>query len=114
MKLKTLLLGFIFGLFSVTAMAGSDHNHGHSQAPVNQATAKIKATKKVASLVKRNKLDQSWAPITASSAEKKTFKGNPQWVVVFVNNSITDTKKQKLYVFLTVGGDYIAANYTGE
>ena len=114
MKLKTLLLGFILGLFSFAAMAGSGHSHGHAQEPVNQATATTKATQKVASLVKKSKLDKSWASSTASSVEKRTFKGNPEWVVVFVNNKIADTSKQKLYVFLTLGGDYIAANFTGK
>lgn len=42
------------------------------------------------------------------------FDGDTEWVVVFVNDKIADTDKQKLYVFLTLGGDYIAANYTGK
>ena len=115
MRLRTLLLGFTIGLFSITAMAesGHDHGHGHSHSPVNQATAKTKATEIVADFVKRNKLDKSWTSVTASSVEKKVFKGSQEWVVVFVNDKITDTSKQKLYVFLTLGGDYIAANHTG-
>jgi hypothetical protein len=42
------------------------------------------------------------------------FKGNPEWVAVFVNDEITDPDKRTLYIYLTLGGDYIAANYTGE
>jgi len=114
MQLKTLLLSFTLGLFSVTAIAGGGHDHGHSNTPVNQVTAKTKATEIIASFVKRNKLDKSWASITASSVDKKVFKGNPEWVAVFINKNITDIKKQKLYVFLTLGGDYIAANHTGN
>lgn len=114
MQLKTLLLGFTLGLFSVTAMAGSGHDHGHSHAPVNQAVATINATKIVAALVKRNKLDESWTSIVAKSVEKKVLNGNPEWVAIFINDKITDAKKQKLYVFLTLGGDYLAANFTGK
>ena len=116
MQLKTLLLGLFLSLCSATLMAGSGHDHGHSHshAPVNQATATTNATEIVAALVKRNKLDKSWASITPSSVEKKVFKGDPEWVAVFVNDKITDADKQKLYVFLTLGGDYIAANFTGE
>ena len=114
MKLKTLLLSFALGLFSMTAMAGSGHDHGHSHSPVNQVTAKKNATKIVASFVTKGKLDKSWASITASSVDKKIFKSNPEWVVLFVNNKITDIKKKKLYVFLTLGGEYIAANHTGN
>lgn len=116
MQLRTLLLGVILGLPSVTVMAGGGHDHGHSHShtPVTQMTAKIEAAKVVAALVKRSKLDKSWASISASSIEKKVFKGRSEWVAVFVNNKITDKDKRKLYVFLNLGGDYIAANYTGK
>lgn len=118
MQLKTLLLGLFFSLCSTSVMAGSDHvhdhGHSHSHAPVNQVTATTNATEIVAALVKRNKLDESWAFITPSSVEKKVFNDNSEWVAVFENDKITDTDKQTLYVFLTLAGDYIAANYTGE
>jgi len=116
MQLRTLLLGFTLGLFSMTAVAGGNHDHGHSHSntPVNQATAKTKATEIVAGFVNKNKLDKSWASITASSVEKKDFKGNTEWVALFENKKIKDSKKQKLYVFLTLDGGYIAANHTGN
>ena len=114
MRLPTLLLGTILSLFTFTTIAGGGHDHGHSHAPVNQEAAETNATAIVAALVKKEKLEASWASITASSAEQKTFNGNPEWVVVFVNDKITDPARQKLYIFLTSGGDYIAANYTGE
>lgn len=116
MRLTTLLIGFILSLFTFSAIAGGGHDHGHSHsyAPVNQETAKTNATRVVAALVKSDKLDESWTSITASSVEKKVFKGNPEWVAVFVNDKITDAARQKLYVFLTLAGEYIAANHTGE
>lgn len=116
MNTKTLALSIILSLFSsiVTAGGGHDHGHSHSHVAVNQATAKINATKIVAALTQRKKLDASWVSSTVSSVEKKTFKGNPEWVVVFNNDKITDTAKQNLYVFLTLGGDYIAANFSGK
>ena len=114
MNLRTLSLGIIISLFSVPVMAGGGHDHGHSHSPANQETATANATKAVAALVSSNKIDKSWASITASSAEKKEFKGKQEWVIVFVNDKITDPAKKKLYVFLTLGGDYIAANHTGN
>jgi hypothetical protein len=116
MQLKSLLLSFTLGLFSITAMAGSGHDHGHSHSntPVDQVTAKAKATEIVAAFVERNKLDKSWASVTVSSVEKKEFKGSSEWVAVFVNKEVPDTNKQKLYVFLTLSGDYIAVNHTGK
>jgi ABC-type protease/lipase transport system fused ATPase/permease subunit len=118
MRLTTLLFGFILSLSTFSAIAGSghdhDHGHSHSYAPVNQDKAQSNAAEIVAALVKRNKLEKNWESIKASSVEKITVQDNSEWLVVFVNKSITDVKKQKLYVFLTFGGDYIAANFTGK
>lgn len=108
----TLLLTSLF--FGAPVMAGSGHDHGHSHEPVNQETVETNATKIIISLATKNKIDKSWSAIMASSVEKKIFGGNPEWVVVFVNDKITDVAKQKLYVFLTLGGEYIAVNYTGN
>ena len=116
MSVKILLFGLFLGLCSATALAGSDHDHGHSHAsaPVHQAIATTKATEIVAVLVKNNKLDKSWGSTTPGSVEKKVYEGTAEWVAIFVNDKIADTDKQKLYVFLTLGGDYIAANFTGD
>lgn len=39
---------------------------------------------------------------------------HPERGAVFVNGSITDAGKRKPYVYLILGGDYIAANFTGK
>ena len=118
MKIKALSLSIILGFFSCNVMAGGSHDHGHghshSNTPVNQETAKVNAKKIVAALAVRKKVDESWSSSTVSSVEKKVFKGNPEWVVIFDNDKVSDPTKKKLYVFLTLGGDYIAANYSGK
>ncbi len=110
----TLILSFL--LFSQAVFAGSKHEHGHShaQAPVSQEIAEKNANEVIASLIERDKIDKIWATIKASSVDKKVLNGNPEWVVIYDSKKITDADKQKLYVFLTVEGDYIAANYTGN
>ena len=116
--MKTLAAALVLSslLFGAPVMAGSGHDHGHSHSstPVSQDKVGVKAAEIVAALVNRNKLDKSWESIKASSIEKITVQGNPEWVVVFVDKTITDVEKQKLYVFMTLGGDYIAANFTGK
>ena len=116
MKIKTLLLALTLGLFSITVTAGGNHDHGHSHSNtlINQATAESTATKIVAKFISEKKLDKSWSSIQASSVKKISFKGNKEWQIIFVNKAVADVKNQKLYVFLTLGGDYIAANYTGN
>ena len=122
MRLRPLLPGFILSLFmslfTLSGMAGNGHDHGHghghSHTQIDQATATINATKIVAALANRNKLDKSWESITASSTEKQVYEGAQEWLVIFVNDKIKDPARQKLYIFLTLGGDYIAANFTGK
>jgi hypothetical protein len=116
--MKTLATTLLFTLlfFNIPVMAEIDHDHGHShsQIPVDKATAEINATKAIAALVANNTIDKSWATITASSVEQKEFEGLSEWMAIFINDKITETEKQKLYVFLTLEGHYIAANYTGN
>ena len=122
MQIRTFIMGLLFSTLSTTALAGSGHDHGHSQGhghshdntPINETTAKANAVEYVAALVKKDKLDNSWASISASEIQQISVNGNPEWKIVFVNEDIADTEKQNLYVFLTLGGDYIAANFTGK
>jgi hypothetical protein len=105
-------------LLAGPAMAGGGHDHGHghshSQVPVDKSVAQTNGGKIIASLVSRKKIDQSWTDITASSVEKKMYQDRPEWVITYNNKKVKEVDKQKLYVFLTVSGDYIAANYTGK
>jgi len=74
------------------AMAGSGHDHGHSHSHtmVNQTAAQTNATEIVAALINRKKLENSWSDISASSIEKITVKGNPEWRAIFVNEKIKE------------------------
>jgi len=117
MQLRTLIFGLLLSFFSVSALVSNAHAHGGghvAKAPVDEATIKENAIKIVDGLVKRDKLDKSWASTTVNSIEKISFRGTPEWLAIFVNDKITDTDKQKLFVFLTLGGDYLAANFTGK
>jgi len=111
MRQRKLVLGFILSLFTTAVLA---HGGGHSNKPVDQSTAKTNATQIVAALVKREKLDKSWAKVKASSVVKKTVEGEKEWEVIFVNGKISDTKKQTFYVYLTLGGDYLGADHKGQ
>lgn len=104
------------GLFASPAMAGSghDHGHGHSHGPVNEHTVANKATKKVKSLATAGKIDSSWAGIKPSSLEQKTYSGQKEWVITFNNDKVKDKSKKTLYLFYSLDGNYIAANYTGQ
>lgn len=118
MKNLTIALALLSLLLGMPAMAGGghEHGHGHSHAPatISEALAEKRATQVIASLIERNKIDKIWASTAVSFAEKKILNGQQEWMVTFNNKTITDSEKQKLYVFLTLDGQYIAANYTGK
>jgi len=105
---------FLLLTSQVYAGAGHNHGHGHSHAPVSKAVAEEIATSSVNKLVQRESIERTWASVPVHSAEQKEFEGKKEWVVVFKNEKVSDSKEQTLYIFLTLEGQYIAANYTGE
>ncbi|MBL1275006.1 MAG: hypothetical protein COB30_002865 [Ectothiorhodospiraceae bacterium] len=114
MRIQTLFFSLILSFFSLAAIAGSDHDHGHSHEPVSQIQAEENAIKNVARLADKGKIDKSWKTSQAMKTEKKKFGKNMEWVVTFNNKTINDSAKQTLYIFLSLGGEYLAANYTGK
>jgi len=103
----------LFALSTATAFAGPGHSHG-PVTPINEAQALEKATSIVKNIASKGKIEASWAAVAPASGEKKQGKFGTEWVVVFNNPKVEDKTKQTLYVFLNLGGDYIAANYTGN
>ncbi|NOZ55022.1 MAG: hypothetical protein GXP08_18100 [Gammaproteobacteria bacterium] len=114
MQIQTIIFALILSFFSLTAIAGTDHDHSHSHTPVSQSQAEATAIKNVIRLADNGKIDKSWKSIKVMKTEQKTFNEHLEWVVVFENKTLNDPAKQTLYVFLTLGGEYLAANYTGK
>jgi len=116
--MKNLTIKFLLTatLFAIPALAGGNHNHGHSheQKAISSEKVSVKAIEKVKQLVKTNKIDISWDGIKPSNTQKKVFNHDPEWVITFKNNKISNVKKQNLYLFYSLSGKYIAANYTGN
>ena len=114
MRIQTIIFTFVLSIFSLAAVAGAGHDHGHSHDPVSQGQVEVVAIKSVANLADKGKIDKSWKSIGVTKSEKREFSGNMEWVVSFKNENISDASKQTLYIFLTLGGEYVAANYTGK
>lgn len=116
--MKTLATTLVLSslLFGAPVMAGSGHDHGHTHAstPADKKTVEKNAAKVKDALVESNKIDKRWASIAVTSSEKKIVNEGSEWLVIFANEKIEDPKKQKLYIFMTLGGEYIAANFTGN
>ena len=95
------------------AYAGSGHSHGPVTL-VNEQQAVDNATVIVQKFVERGQLAKSWQGVTAGSSSIKKTSAGQEWLITFNNDKIADKAKQTLYVFLNLGGSYIAANYTGK
>lgn len=118
MRITTVIFTLALMLLPMASMAGSghehEHDHDHSHEPVTQGQAEQAASKVVLRLVEKGKIDASWKKVQIEKSLKKKFGQNMEWVVSFNNKAIRDPEKQTLYVFLTLTGDYIAANYSGK
>ncbi|MCW8886161.1 MAG: DUF6488 family protein [Motiliproteus sp.] len=110
MRLFKLIAVLLFSLWGTQLSAGT----GHSHAPVDANKASTIATKVVSTLVKNNVIESSWNTVKIGNIEQKAFGSNREWVATFSNPQITDKSKQTLYIFLTLSGEYLAANYTGK
>lgn len=122
-KLTTISVLLASLAFVLPAHAGSGHshdkdgghsNHGHSHGALNNDSAKAKAMRMLEGLVTKGVIDKSWEGTKPAKAEKKTFSKGPEWVVSFKNDKVKDKTKQTLYIFYSLDGHYIAANYSGQ
>lgn len=109
--MKTLLLVAAF-IFSTTIFAGPGHGHSHGESKISKEKSLEVGKLQIQRLIKDGKLPSSWSKAKHSSTERKTFKDRDEWVVVFKNKD--DEKNEKLYIFLTLSGDFVAANFTGK
>lgn len=105
-------------LISPVSIAGPGHEHdshgGHAQGPISDDKVSAKAKNRVQHLIESGKIAKSWEGLSATQAVQKTYSKGPEWVVTFDNKNISDLSKQTLFLFYTLDGHYIAANFTGN
>ena len=109
----TLVLGY------TTVYAGSGHSHAngghtHAQKKVSKTEAQNVAKEQRASLVKKDKIPESWLTVAISDTQKKMFNQQEEWVITFINKAISDSAKQTLYIFISQGGKVTGANHSGK
>lgn len=88
--------------------------HFHGNEPASETAVNQCATQRRDSLVKTGKLDPSWQAIKAAKPEQVDGPKAKEWKVVFQNPAVTDASKKTLYMFFSLPGNFIAANYTGQ
>ncbi len=91
---------------------GSCHFHGYK--PATETVVVGCAMERKATLVKSGKLDASWQARPHSQIEKVDGKKGKEWKVAFKDPAAKDKSKETLYMFFTMTGNFIAANFTGN
>lgn len=91
---------------------GSCHFHGN--APVKEAVITGCANGLKNKLIATGKLDASWKTVALDKAETVEGEKMKEWKFTYKNPAEKDAAKRTLYIFYTLAGNFIAANFTGQ
>lgn len=108
-------------LYATDVHNQSEHNHashGHKhetlQKGINNKAVKEIAIKEVKRLALAKKIPKSWKSMPVSKIGKTHYGNTNDWVVGFDNPKIKDSTKRTLYIFVSIHGKVMGANYTGN
>ncbi len=88
--------------------------HFHGNAPVKASVLVGCATDNKNALAASGKINASWKGVKLDTAETVEGKRMKEWKFTFKNPAEPDAAKQTLYLFYTLTGNFIAANFTGK
>ena len=109
----TILIAGIIGAGGTMA-AESSSCHFHGKKIATEETVINCATERKELLIKQGKIDLSWKVVEQDKIELVDGKKGKEWLVTFTSPSANDKAKEKLYLFFTEPGNFIAANFTGK
>ena len=113
-NITCLVILLVFSVTGLYAHGPGGEGHKPPDVEITESQAIEQASDIVAAIVKKGKLDASWTEVQAAEVQKKTYQDRPEWVITFNNPAEKDKEKQKLYVFLSLYGDFLGANHTGS
>lgn len=105
-------LSGLIGTSAFAAGAGSCHFHGN--APIKETVIVGCATERKDALATSGKIDAAWKTVKLDKAETVEGQKMKEWKLTFKNPAEKDASKQTLYMFYSLTGNFIAANFTGK
>ncbi|TDP78675.1 hypothetical protein EV672_1207 [Aquabacterium commune] len=111
-SIATMLAGL--GLSSQALASGAADCHFHGLAQANQETVSQCAVKRQKGLIAAGKIDKSWDGAKPTAIEQVDGKRAKEWKVTFNDPAAADKAKENLYMFFTLQGNFIAANFSGK
>ncbi len=123
--IKTTVITVALTLTTLYAQDGhsscNNHNeHGHNHKyealknEIDKTSVEKIAKKEVKRLASQKKIPKSWKSMPISKIGKTHYGDTNDWVVGFNNPKIKDKTKRTLYIFVSVKGKIVGANYTGK
>ena len=91
---------------------GACHFHGKKQA--SEEVVLDCAAKRKQKLISSNKIDAGWKDIKHEKAEQVEGKKGKEWLVTFKDPAAKEKSKETLYIYFSLSGNFIAANFTGK
>ena len=116
MKKLAFLVTFIATIaVAPAAFAGGGGGcHFHGDTPVKETILLDCASKHKDNLIKKGKIDASWAGVKLDQSEIVDGKKTKEWKLTFKNPVEKDAAKQTLYMFYSLTGNLIGSNFTGK
>ena len=100
---------------SAPAFAGGEGDcHFHGATPAKPETVSSCAVKRQQALIASGKLDKAWQSIKPGAPEQVDGQKGKEWKIAFKDAAAADKSKETLYMFFTLQGNFIAANFTGN
>ena len=114
---KIIITAVSFAALALAAPAfasegGSCHFHGNT--PAKEAAIIGCAIQRKSALAGSGKIDASWKALKHDKIEQVDGKKGKEWKVTFKDPAAKDKTKETLFVFFTLPGNFIAANFTGQ
>jgi hypothetical protein len=88
--------------------------HFHGSKPATEQTVIGCAGQRKDGLIANGKIDAAWKTLKHDKIEQIDGKKGKEWKVTFKDPAAKDKAKETLYVFFTLPGNFIAANFTGQ
>ena len=114
-QITLLALTLSTALWAPIALADPGNScHFHGKKPAPEATVSGCALQRKDTLVKTGKLGATWSVVKPEKIETVDGKKGQEWKVTFKDTTAKDKTKETLYMFFTLPGNFIAANFTGQ
>ncbi len=114
-KITLTTLSLCTALWAPSALADPGNScHFHGKKPAAEATVSGCALQRKDALIKSGKLDTNWRTVKPTSIEAVNGQKGQEWKVTFKDAAAKDKSKETLYMFFTLPGNFIAANFTGQ